>query len=1337
LLFTLLLPLGANAAQSFLTLYINIMNYGTIIMLQNQSGVLTVYEIPSSFSSVPRFEAVQTTGKPLQAVVNVTLRSGEVALIHEYGVSGFSPENFLYQQVNVPGIATYSNSTTAYSSPTTIYVRPNYGYQIQFTPWFGIQNQPVNSVESTGWKVLPYWQNGQLVINSTGASAGGYAVTVTVTNSQSIPTPAPFDQFLNITQSQIASALGSTVASQLWQQAMSNQFLNLLFTQNGQPLYAWIQNYTSSWVAVWVKLPNGVPANGAVNITMVFTTSNQYPYTGLAPYLTSTYGQYDNGQFVFPVYYNFAGTSLPQGLVFTVLSNPSGASGSYKVSNSLNITNINGQDFWYNYFMISLVYINKTFNFATTPLIFETILKTTGSAPSVYAKAGLVYMNSITASSTTNGEVSMHIMPAYGYQVFWQSGNSYIAPSVEQHGGSMSLPTVLALFLNGSYVTGFYGSSLNNLVKLASAVTPSGYTGTGYIGLWVTAHTSSGTFWAVFQLLLARPWPPNGVMPTVTGVSKQMVFSSQYLAWAYKPVGNVINVTLSVTSYPVNTNNTAGVVLYSPNIGNLQSDSSGSFYGLLISFNGSVLYYAPGSSYKSLKSSAFPTPKAPFTMTVLLTQSSGNVTVSAVYINGTAYTVNVNTLFPWSQIGYVGIRADANNLFYVSYFAVSPAPYGGAEQFLNNAESTAWKVLPYWKGGQLVVNTTGASAGGQYIAWKYTLISNVINVTIRVPSYPSKSMYAGIAFYSSNLQNSPYFMVAFYTGAVYYFTSTGSTQLATFTTPSPPFTMSVILVKNSAGNVTVQSVIINGSTTYSLNTNVPFPWSQIAYIGIRADPGNLFYISYFGLSPFQYGAVKYTINSVSLPSMPYTSSVTVLISRLSNGSYAVLGVYNGTWKELNIPFTNPNGKFTVTFNPLGPVNITVTSSNVLSYGALFSRGNGVLLEAQNAIPPSSPTTYEPLAYIGSNGQVGGGASYYTPQFTPITLNSMNYYQGATIATTNWGTTNFTYYAVSLGQRPPPPQNYVVVGTGFTTNWANAPSGYYSFQSGFIDMVYIANNSVATSQTPPSVSSLLFFFDPTYITQQGQYVNPFTNQTYQLVGSLTRQVDYIGVIKFLKPNVTNPVIYIPPFTEVIVRNSTGSQAFVNYYTFPYKTVTLPPGNYQFTIILIFTAYSFVLIGWQGWNVTVYQNGAPMIINDPITEQIQPFNTQGLLSAQVVADPNRKVLTIYLQPISTGVGSYSPKMITFPKPAPQLVLPLTESTPFSLSTLTVSGIVTVAMVLAIVIALARANQDLLGSIAAGGAIVAVVGIIIHIMPIVFIGSVLVIIATAYRFARRNSQ
>jgi len=988
-LFLLLIPLGVQAVQSFLTFYVNVMDYGTVLMLQNQSNVLTIYEIPSSFSSVPSFQGVQTTGKALEAVENVTLKSGEVALVHEYGVSGFSTQNFLYQQVNVPGIVTHSNSTTSYYSSSTLSVTPDQGYQLQFTPWFGIQNQPVDTVESTSWKVLPYWQNGELVVNSTGASVDG-----------------------------------------------------------------------------------------------------------------------------------------------------------------------------------------------------------------------------------------------------------------------------------------------------------------------------------------------------------------QYIAWRYSPISNVINITIHVTLFP-SRNGAPGIVIYSPNVGDQSSDLNSGFYSLVIGFfGGGIGFHSPTSNAEGLYSSLpQPNPNYPFTFSVILTENSaGNITVSTMYINSTAYSVNVNTPFPWNQIGYIGIRGDIDNLFYVSYFGVSPAPYYNTEQFVNSVESTSWKVLPYWQNGELVVNSTGASVDGQYIAWRYSPISNVINITIHVTSYPSKSTYASIAFYSANLQNSPFFMVAFYTGALYYFPRSGINELATFPTPNPPFTMSVILTENSAGNVTVQSVIINGTTTYNLNTNVPFEWNQIAYIAIRADPGNLFYVSYFGVSPFQYGVVKYTINSVSLPSMPDTSSATVLISQLSNGSYALLGVYNGTWHELNLPFTNPSGKFTVTFNPVGPVNITLKSSNVLSYGALFSPGNGVLLEAQNAIPPSQPLVYSLLGYVGTNGEVGGGDDYASPQFTPATLNSINYYQGGTIATTDWGTTNFTYYAVSVGQNlqlSQPSMNYVTVGTGFTSGWANAPSGYYSFQNGFIDMAYVENNSVATSQTPPSVSSMLFFFDPTYITEQGQYINPFTNQTYQLTGSLTREVNDIGVMTFLKPGITNPVVYVPPFTEVIVRNSTSSQIFINYETFPYQTATLAPGNYQITVILLYTAYSFVLINWQGWNVTIYENGQPMIINDPVTQQIQPFDTQGLLSAQVVVNPNTKVLTIYLQPLSSGVGSYSPKEIGFPKPEPQLILPLSQQTPFSLSTLTVSGIVTVAMVLGVVIALARANQDLLGSIAAGGAVVAVVGIIIHLIPVVFIGSVLVIISTTYRFARRSSQ
>ncbi len=37
---------------------------------------------------------------------------------------------------------------------------------------------------------------------------------------------------------------------------------------------------------------------------MFIRNSNQYPYTGMRPDLTSTYAQYDNGKNVFLIYFN-------------------------------------------------------------------------------------------------------------------------------------------------------------------------------------------------------------------------------------------------------------------------------------------------------------------------------------------------------------------------------------------------------------------------------------------------------------------------------------------------------------------------------------------------------------------------------------------------------------------------------------------------------------------------------------------------------------------------------------------------------------------------------------------------------------------------------------------------------------------------------------------------------------------------------------------------------------------------------------------------------------------------------------------------------------------------
>ncbi len=213
------------------------------------------------------------------------------------------------------------------------------------------------------------------------------------------------------------------------------------------------------------------------------------------------------------------------------------------------------------------------------------------------------------------------------------------------------------------------------------------------------------------------------------------MFNTAVRCWRDAEVGDVedvINVTIHVTSFPVTANN-PGIEIISPNVGDQSSDGNGGFYALLVDFYGNTIFYhSPTTGFTPLYSSLpQPNPNYPFTFSVILTENSaGNVTVQSVYINSTAYTVNVNIPFPWSQIGYVGIRGDVGNLFYVSYFGVSPAPYGGVEQFVNNVESTCWKVLPYWLDGELVIN--GTDAGSQYIAWRYSPVSNIINITIHI-----------------------------------------------------------------------------------------------------------------------------------------------------------------------------------------------------------------------------------------------------------------------------------------------------------------------------------------------------------------------------------------------------------------------------------------------------------------------------------------------------------------------------------------------------------------------------------------------------------------------------
>ena len=83
----------------------------------------------------------------------------------------------------------------------------------------------------------------------------------------------------------------------------------LFYASNGTPVYAWLQSINSTSASFWIKNFNG---SSTINMQVLPSFENLFSangYLGEAPQLSSTYAEYDNGKYVFPVYYDFINTT--------------------------------------------------------------------------------------------------------------------------------------------------------------------------------------------------------------------------------------------------------------------------------------------------------------------------------------------------------------------------------------------------------------------------------------------------------------------------------------------------------------------------------------------------------------------------------------------------------------------------------------------------------------------------------------------------------------------------------------------------------------------------------------------------------------------------------------------------------------------------------------------------------------------------------------------------------------------------------------------------------------------------------------------------------------------
>jgi hypothetical protein len=421
---------------------------------------------------------------------------------------------------------------------------------------YPLLNQPVTTIASPP-VILQSGSVGNSTIyaNNTSAMVNVAApeyqyVTITINNSQTSPTPNPFQEKITWNPSSYTSYEASDLG-------------NIRFYSDNAlttPLYAWLEsspNNTATSATAWVKLTSPIAANGGtLTIYMAFlSTSTHFDgnYWGDAPNLSPTYGQYDNGVNVFSFYDNFNGTSLSS--KWTSIISSSGAS--VAVNNGLTVTTTSTTGYA---FVIS----------ATQP--YPAVAET-------YTSSG----NSILGVATTKS-VNTFIAPYSGYSMDWYAGSDdleYEAPGGPTHLTSISQST----FPTGVWQVTWSANASEYFADGAGNTYTGTYSGVAIANYSIYVGQSNGVIASsVFRWARMRAYPPSNVMPSFS-------------------FGNVPFYVLNVVNQVTNAWNVSLQVYGSSNIARLSNATIGFHDGTSsnqIVVNGGSIVQSQGALYNLL-----------------------------------------------------------------------------------------------------------------------------------------------------------------------------------------------------------------------------------------------------------------------------------------------------------------------------------------------------------------------------------------------------------------------------------------------------------------------------------------------------------------------------------------------------------------------------------------------------------------------------------------------------------------------------------------------------------------------------------------------------------------
>jgi hypothetical protein len=276
-----------------------------------------------------------------------------------------------------------------------------------------------------------------------------------------------YQQLVNITY---PSQYGINTAYSNFQFALSNDTL----------LYAWTQDANSSVMQVWVKMPFDTSTIYLQVLPSFENVLSATGYTGEAPQLSPTYGEYDNGASVFVHYNNFAGTTLPSD--YYVTSN----GGTYSVNNGVFL-----EDY----------YLSSTFAYNSSYAIYGIMkFSAIGTVSQFNYRFGYVSDNDNflviggTSSSTTS----------YVTNYDPSTGNSYFAPIPNFYNQT----AFLGLWANDTTTFGMVNGNIYQ--NSNDFYNPSGSTSNiGIEALYENATVE------VYALMVGNALP-DGVMPTTS-----------------------------------------------------------------------------------------------------------------------------------------------------------------------------------------------------------------------------------------------------------------------------------------------------------------------------------------------------------------------------------------------------------------------------------------------------------------------------------------------------------------------------------------------------------------------------------------------------------------------------------------------------------------------------------------------------------------------------------------------------------------------------------------------------------------------------------------------------